>query len=142
MVRVLRAAQQELDLLLELGVAQALGAPDAEGPREIGDVARAFDQVQGEVLRLADNEAGLRGKLGEMFSELSGRGQSLMEHQLRLIDELGQTEPDAGRRASLVTMNHLAARMRRYSQNLLVLAGQELPGRWNRPVMLVDVPSR
>src|SRR6266705_1111190 len=106
---------------------------------EIGDVARAFDQVQGEMLRLADNEAGLRGKLSEMFTELSGRGQSLMEHQLRLIDELGQTELDAGRRASLVTMNHLATRMRRYSQNLLVLAGHELPGRWNRPVMLVDV---
>ena len=106
---------------------------------EIGDVARAFGQVQGEVLRLAGNEAALRGKLSEMFTELSGRGQSLMEHQLRLIDELGQTEPDAGRRASLVTMNHLATRMRRYSQNLLVLAGQELPGRWNRPVMLADV---
>ena len=106
---------------------------------EIGDVARAFDQVQGEVLRLADNEAGLRGKLSEMFTELSGRGQTLMEHQLRLIDELGQTELDAGRRASLVTMNHLATRMRRYSQNLLVLAGHELPGRWNRPVVLADV---
>jgi len=106
---------------------------------EIGDVARAFDQVQGEVLRLADNEAGLRGKLSEMFTELSGRGQSLMEHQLRLIDELGQDELDAGRRASLATMNRLATRMRRYSQNLLVLAGQELPGRWNRPVMLVEV---
>ena len=106
---------------------------------EIGDVARAFDQVQGEVLRLADNEARLRGKLSEMFTELSGRGQTLMEHQLRLIDELGQTELDAGRRASLVTMNHLATRMRRYSQNLLVLAGHELPGRWNRPVMLADV---
>ena len=106
---------------------------------EIGDVARAFDQVQGEVLRLAGNEAGLRGMLSEMFTELSGRGQTLMEHQLRLIDELGQTELDAGRRASLVTMNHLATRMRRYSQNLLVLAGHELPGRWNRPVMLVDV---
>ena len=106
---------------------------------EIGDVARAFDQVQGEVLRLAGHEAGLRGKLGDMFAELSSRGQSLMEHQLRLIDELGQGEHDAGRRASLATMNRLATRMRRYSQNLLVLAGQELPGRWNRPAMLVDV---
>ena len=106
---------------------------------EIGDVARAFDQVQGEVLRLADNEAGLRGKLSEMFTELSGRGQTLMEHQLRLIDELGQTELDAGRRASLITMNHLATRMCRYSQNLLVLAGHELPGHWDRPVMLADV---
>src|SRR5712692_4205433 len=43
LVRVLRAAQQELELLLELGVTQALGAPDAEGPREIGDVARLRD---------------------------------------------------------------------------------------------------
>jgi len=102
---------------------------------EIGEVAHAFDQVQGQVLRLADHEAGLRGKLSEMLAELSSRGQSLMEHQLRLIDELGQGE----RRASLVTMNRVAARMRRYSQNLLILAGEELPGRSNRPVMLVDV---
>ena len=155
-LRQLRAGAVELtevwlpDVLRTISMGHASQA-DGEGRRlavkavgvsaldEIGDVARAFDQVQGEVLRLADNEAGLRGKLSEMFTELSGRGQSLMEHQLRLIDELGQTEPDAGRRASLVTMNHLAARMRRYSQNLLVLAGQELPGRWNRPVMLVDV---
>ena len=106
---------------------------------EIGDVARAFDQVQGEVRRLADSEARLRGQLSEMFAELSGRGQSLMDQQLRLIDELGQDEHDAGRRASLVSMNRLAVRMRRYSQNLLVAAGQELPGQWNRPVMLVNV---
>ena len=155
-LRQLRAGAVELtevwlpDALRTISLGHASQA-DGEGRRlavkavgvsaldEIGDVARAFDQVQGEVLRLADNEAGLRGKLSEMFTELSGRGQSLMEHQLRLIDELGQTEPDADRRASLATMNHLAARMRRYSQNLLVLAGQELPGRWNRPVMLVDV---
>jgi len=115
---------------------EAVGLPASD---EIGEVAHAFDQVQGEVLRLADHEAGLRGKLGEMLAELSSRGQSLMEHQLRLIDELGQGERDTERRASLVTMNRVAARMRRYSQNLLVLAGQELPGRWNRPVMLVDV---
>jgi signal transduction histidine kinase len=106
---------------------------------EIGDVARAFDQVQGDVLRLASHEAGLRWKLSEMFAELSGRGQSLMEYQLRLIDELGRDEHDAGRRASLATMNRLAARMHRYSQNLLVLAGQELPGRWDRSATLVDV---
>jgi signal transduction histidine kinase len=106
---------------------------------EIGDVARAFDQVQGEVLRLAGHEAGLRGKLSEMFAELSGRGQALMDRQLQLIDKLGQDEHDAGRRASLIAMNRLAARMRRYSQNLLVLAGQELPGRSNRPVPLADV---
>ncbi len=118
------------------GAVKAVGVSALD---EIGDVARAIDQMQAEILRLAGNEARLRGKLSEMFAELSGRGQSLMEHQLRLIDELGQGERDAGRRASLVTMNRLAARMRRYSQNLLILAGHELPGRWNRPVVLADV---
>ena len=153
-VRPLRQLRTGAVELTEVWLPDALrnvSRPDGKGPPlavnavgvsaldEIGDVARAFDQVQGEVLRLADNEAGLRGKLSEMFTELSGRGQTLMEHQLRLIDELGQTELDAGRRASLVSMNHLATRMRRYSQNLLVLAGHELPGCWNRPVMLVEV---
>jgi hypothetical protein len=74
-----------------------------------------------------------------MLADVSGRGQSLMERQLRLIDELGQGEHDAGRRASLLTMSRLAARMRRHAQNLLVLAGHELPGRCNRSARLADV---
>jgi signal transduction histidine kinase len=106
---------------------------------EIGEVARAFDQIQGEVLRLAANEAGLRGKLNEMFVDLSCRSQSLVERQIRLIDELEQGEQDTERLANLFKMDHIATRMRRYSQNLLVLAGHELPGRWNGPVTLVNV---
>ncbi len=106
---------------------------------EIGEVARAFDQIQGEVLRLAANEAGLRGKLNEMFVDLSCRSQSLVERQIRLIDELEQGEQDTERLANLFKMDHIATRMRRYSQNLLVLAGHELPGRWNEPVTLVNV---
>jgi signal transduction histidine kinase len=121
------------------GQPEAVKAVGVSALDEIGDVARAFDQVQGELLRLAGHEAGLRGQLSEMLAELSSRGQSLMDHQLRLIDELSQDEHDTGRRASLVTMNRLAARMRRYSQNLLILAGQELPGPWDRPATLADV---
>jgi signal transduction histidine kinase len=106
---------------------------------EIGQIGRAFDRVQAEVLGLTSNEAGLRGKLGEMFVELSTRSQALVERQIRLIDELEQGEQDAERLASLFKMDHIATRMRRHSQNLLVLAGHELPGDWNQPVALVDV---
>jgi signal transduction histidine kinase len=106
---------------------------------EIAEVARAFDQIQREVLRLAANEAGRRGKLNEMFVDLSCRSQSLVERQIRLIDELEQGEQDTERLANLFKMDHIAARMRRYSQNLLVLAGHDLPGRWNEPVTLVNV---
>src|SRR5581483_9585628 len=78
-------------------------------------------------------------KLGEMFVELSSRSQALVERQLRLIDELERGERDAERLASLFKLDHIATRMRRNSQNLLVLAGHELPGEWSRPVALVDV---
>jgi signal transduction histidine kinase len=121
------------------GLPAGVSAIGLSSPDEIGDVARAFDQVQGDVLQLAANEADLRGKLSDMFVELSSRSQSLAERQIRLIDQLEQGEQDTERLAGLVRMDHIATRMRRYSQNLLVLAGHELPGRRSHPVALVDV---
>ena len=112
---------------------------DVESFDEIGEVARAFDQVHREALRLAANEAALRGNVNAMFVNLSRRSQSLVERQIKLIDDLEQGEQDADRLASLFQMDHLATRMRRNSENLLVLAGHEATRRWNQPVALVDV---
>jgi signal transduction histidine kinase len=107
---------------------------------EIGEVARAFDQVHREAVRLAADEAMLRGNLNAMFVNLSRRSQSLIERQLSLIDNLEQTEQDADRLSSLFRLDHLATRMRRNSENLLVLAGHEAQSRrWSQPVALVDV---
>ena len=106
---------------------------------EIGEVARAFDQVHREALRLASNEAALRGNVNAMFVNLSRRSQSLVERQIRLIDDLEQGEQDPDRLSSLFQMDHLATRMRRNSENLLVLAGHDASRRWNQPVALVDV---
>ena len=107
---------------------------------EIGEVARAFNQVHREAVRLAADEAMLRGNLNAMFVNLSRRSQSLIERQLSLIDNLEQTEQDADRLSSLFRLDHLATRMRRNSENLLVLAGHEAASRrWSQPVPLVDV---
>jgi signal transduction histidine kinase len=106
---------------------------------EIGEVARAFDQVHREAVRLAADEAILRGNLNAMFINLSRRSQSLIERQLSLIDSLEQSEQDPGRLSSLFRLDHLATRMRRNSENLLVLAGHEVTRRWSQPVPLVDV---
>ncbi|MGD0701825.1 MAG: nitrate- and nitrite sensing domain-containing protein [Trebonia sp.] len=107
---------------------------------EIGEVARAFDQVHREAVRLAADEALLRGNLNAMFVNLSRRSQSLIERQLSLIDNLEQTEQDSDRLSSLFRLDHLATRMRRNSENLLVLAGHEAASRrWSQPVPLVDV---
>jgi len=112
---------------------------DVDSLDEIGEVARAFDQVHREALRLAANEAALRGNVNAMFVNLSRRSQSLVERQIRLIDELEQGEQDSERLGSLFQMDHLATRMRRNSENLLVLAGHDSSRRWNQPVPLVDV---
>ena len=112
---------------------------DVDSTDEIGEVARAFDQVHREAVRLAANEAALRGNINAMFVNLSRRSQSLVERQIRLIDDLEQGEQDAERLGNLFRMDHLATRMRRNSENLLVLAGHDLSRRWTEPVALVDV---
>jgi signal transduction histidine kinase len=121
------------------GVSLEVDPIDVNSSDEIGEVARAFDQVHREALRLAANEAALRGNVNAMFVNLSRRSQSLVERQIRLIDDLEQGEQDPERLSSLFQMDHLATRMRRNSENLLVLAGQDLSRRWNQPVALVDV---
>jgi Nitrate and nitrite sensing/HAMP domain len=106
---------------------------------EIGEVARAFDQVHREAVRLATHEARLRGNLSAMFVNLSRRSQMLAERQLGIIDSLEQSEQDPDRLSRLFRLDHLATRMRRNSENLLVLGGHEDPRKWSQPVPLLDV---
>ncbi|MCM2393292.1 nitrate- and nitrite sensing domain-containing protein [Streptomyces albipurpureus] len=106
---------------------------------EIGEVARAFDQVHREAVRLAAEQAMLRGNVNAIFTNLSRRNQSLIEGQLTLITELENGEADPDQLASLFKLDHLATRMRRNGENLLILAGEEPGRRWNQPVPLVDV---
>ncbi len=128
-----------------LGVAGNSGHPlpvtpiDVLSTDEIGQVARAFDRVQQEAVRLVGEEAQLRGSLSAIFAGFFRRSHSLLERQLRLIDSLELREDDPERLASLFQMDHLATRMRRSSDSALVLAGHETPRRWTGPVTLVDV---
>ena len=106
---------------------------------EIGEVARAFDQVHREAVRLAAHEARLRGNLSAMFVNLSRRSQTLAERQLGIIDSLEQSEQDPDRLSGLFRLDHLATRMRRNSENLLVIGGHEDARKWSQPVPLLDV---
>ena len=106
---------------------------------EIGEVARTFDAVHREAIRLATEQAALRNNVNAMFVNLSRRSQSLVERQLKLIDELETGEQDPDQLSHLFKLDHLATRMRRNSENLLVLAGEDAGRRWGRPIPLVDV---
>jgi len=106
---------------------------------EIGQVARAFDEVHREAVRLAGDEAKLRGDVNAMFVSLSRRDQTLAERQLALVERLERGERDEQRLADLQELNHLVTRMRRNSDNLLVLAGHDTDRRRGRPMELLEV---
>jgi signal transduction histidine kinase len=112
---------------------------DVASRDEIGEVALAFDQVHAEAVRLAGEQALLRSSFNAMFVNLSRRSQSLIERLARMIDTLEQSEADPDRLGSLFSMDHLVTRMRRNSENQLLLAGHENPRKWSEAVPLADV---
>jgi signal transduction histidine kinase len=130
--------------------AAAAGTDTDEGPPtvepigvrstdEIGRVARAFDEVHVTAVRLAGTEAQLRGSLNTMFISLSRRSVPLIERLARMIDVMEQSEDDPEQLGKLFSMDHLVTRMRRNSENLLVLAGEEPVRKWTDSVPLTDV---
>jgi PAS domain S-box-containing protein len=98
-------------------------------------------RVHGLVLNIRDvtEQAALRKSIGELYHDLARRSQGLVDRQLELIEELARGEVDPDRREELVRIDHLATRMRRNAENLIVLSGVEQHRRWSEPVPLRDV---
>jgi hypothetical protein len=106
---------------------------------EIGQVAQAVDDIQQVAVRLATEQAGLRRSIGDMFTNLARRSQTLIDRQLELIDDLERNETDPETLEHLFRLDHLATRMRRNAEDLIVLSGAD-PGRhWVQPMTVVDV---
>ncbi|MBY8875867.1 nitrate- and nitrite sensing domain-containing protein [Micromonospora sp. PLK6-60] len=110
------------------GPATRLTAGISQGRDEVAQVAAAFDTVNRAALRLAGEQAELRMDVTRMAEALARRIRTLITRQLRLLDEFERDETDPDALARLFALDHLAARMRRNGENLLVLAGGE-PGR-------------
>ncbi|HZA81772.1 MAG TPA: nitrate- and nitrite sensing domain-containing protein, partial [Actinomycetes bacterium] len=106
---------------------------------EIGQVSMAFNSVHRVAIQVASEQAALRKSIGDMFLNLARRSQSLIDRQLELIDDLERTEADPDALENLFKLDHLATRMRRNSEDLIVLSGAEPARRWTQPVPLVDV---
>jgi signal transduction histidine kinase len=106
---------------------------------EIGQVAQAVDAIQQVAVRLATEQAALRQSIGDMFTNLARRSQTLIDRQLELIEDLERNEESPELLDQLFRLDHLATRMRRNAEDLIVLSGAD-PGRhWAQPMALVDV---
>ncbi|MGI9614694.1 MAG: ATP-binding protein [Acidimicrobiales bacterium] len=101
---------------------------------ELERLAKSFNSVQGTALRLASEQALNRRNTADMFVNLGRRNNSLLKRQLRFIDSLEQNEADPDTLDSLFKLDHLATRMRRNAESLLVLAGERSPRRWSARV--------
>ncbi|HEX2808553.1 MAG TPA: ATP-binding protein, partial [Kineosporiaceae bacterium] len=121
-----------------ISVPPVLPPGTSAGPETV-EVAQAVDGLTSEAVRLATAQVRLRQALDEAFVSMSRRSQSMVEKQLAIIDELESTEEDPEQLRNLFRLDHLAARMRRYNDNLLVLAGSTLRTRSAAPVPIADV---
>ena len=98
-------------------------------------------RVNGLVLNIRDvtEQAALRTSISDLLHNLARRSQGLVDRQLELIDELERNEVDPDRLDELFRMDHLATRMRRNVENLIVLSGVDQRRRWSASVPLRDV---
>jgi signal transduction histidine kinase len=106
---------------------------------EIGELARSFDVVHEQAVKMAAEQALLRENVNGIFVNLSRRSQRLVERQLGVIDRLEADEQDPDHLASLFELDHLATRLRRNGESLLVLSGAGLAKSVPKPVPAGDV---
>ncbi len=106
---------------------------------EVADVAAALNTVQDSALDLAIEQAVLRRNIADSFVNLGRRNQNLLGRQLDFITELETHEADPDVLGNLFRLDHLATRMRRNAESLLVLAGIDPPRRWVEPLRVSDV---
>jgi hypothetical protein len=106
---------------------------------EVSEVADALNTLQGSALSLAAGQAVLRRNIADSLVSLGRRNQNLLARQLDFITELEADETDPRVLESLFRLDHLATRMRRNAEGLMVLAELDSPRHWAVPVLLQDV---
>ncbi|MFI5955049.1 nitrate- and nitrite sensing domain-containing protein [Cryptosporangium sp. NPDC051539] len=107
--------------------------------REVASVAAAMDAARSTAVEVAVEEADLRRGVREVFLNLARRSQALVHRQLTLLDAMERREKEPDELEDLFQLDHLATRMRRHAEDLIVLSGST-PGRgWRNPVPLIDV---
>ncbi|MEO3784568.1 sensor histidine kinase [Actinocorallia sp. B10E7] len=106
---------------------------------EIERIFRSFAAARSAVLEAAQHEASTTNAVRDVFVNLASRNQALLHRQLSLLDQMERDADDPEELARLFQLDHLATRMRRHAEGLVILAGKT-PGRgWRSPVPLMDV---
>ena len=113
-----------------------LAAIEVGSADEVGQLAQAFNRVQATAARLIERQVVSRHNVSLMFTNVARRTRNLVGRQLAVVDDLERDEQNAPLLARLYQLDHLATRLRRTAENLLVLAGSQEEARIRRPTPL------
>jgi signal transduction histidine kinase len=106
---------------------------------EVSDVAQALNDVHRSAVGLAVEQAALRRTIAESYVNLGRRNQNLLSRLLDAVGDLERGETDPERIGLIHKLDHLATRIRRNAESLLVLSEADVPPRWQPPVRVIDV---
>ncbi|MFI1565227.1 ATP-binding protein [Streptomyces sp. NPDC020490] len=90
---------------------------------EIGELAEVFNRVQTTAVALLERQVLSRRNVAEMFGNVGRRVSNLTTRQLALIDAVERGETDPALLERLYSIDHIAVRLRRNADSLMLLAG-------------------
>lgn len=106
---------------------------------EIGQVGDALNAVQRAALKAAAERAELLTGVSGVFVTLARRSQTLLHRQLSLLDAMERRTETPSDLEDLFRLDHLAARMRRHAEGLIIMSGAAAGRVWSKPVPLMTV---
>jgi signal transduction histidine kinase len=106
---------------------------------EIGKLAEAFNWVQDSAVRVLERQIAVRRNTAEMFGNVGRRIHNLTGRQLALIDAAEREETDPSVLERLYRIDHIAVRLQRGADSLMLLSGETEPVLIDDALRLTDV---
>ncbi|GHJ97176.1 hypothetical protein SNE510_66950 [Streptomyces sp. NE5-10] len=106
---------------------------------ELTRLGEALNLARTSALEAAVRQSDQHRGFERLLQRIARRTQQLIGQQLKKLDDLEHRHEDPRLLEDLFDLDHLTARLRRYEENLVILAGGSPHRRWRRPVPLLDV---
>ncbi|MFC5662272.1 nitrate- and nitrite sensing domain-containing protein, partial [Kitasatospora misakiensis] len=109
------------------------------GGDELAQLGQAMNLARASALETAVRQAEQHRGFERLLQRIARRTQLLIGQQLRKLDALERRHEDPEVLEGLFDLDHLTARLRRYEENLVIMAGGQPQRKWRKPVPLLDV---
>ncbi len=111
----------------------------ARGGDELAQLGQAMNLARTSALEAAVRQADQHRGFERLLQRIARRTQLLIGQQLRKLDALERRHEDPEVLEGLFDLDHLTARLRRYEENLVIMAGGQPQRKWRKPVPVLDV---